>query len=103
MDHQTLYISYVSQQREYLQSVDKFPGLFLSALNLKGEDRSTTVGEVLLVELVVVMTLECRVVHFSNLWMLSQEIYNLKRILHMTLNTQTQCLYTLQQDECVEW
>ena len=74
MDYQTLYISYVGQQREDLQSIDELPRLFLSALDFEGEDGGNTVGEILLVELVVVMTREGRMVHFVQLRIFGDEI-----------------------------
>ena len=102
MDHQTLHVGHIRQQREDLQGIDKFPGLFLTALHFEGEDGTATIGEVLLVELVVVMTLQSGMMHSSHLRMLSEEINHLQGILHMTLHTQTQGLYTLQKDEGVE-
>ena len=51
----------------------------------------------------VVMTLECRMIHLSHLGMVSQEIHHLQSILYMALYAQTQCLNTLQQDKGIEW
>ena len=61
--HQTLHVGHVSQQREDLQGVDKAPSLFLSALHFEGEDGATTLGEVLLVECVVVMVFQRRMMY----------------------------------------
>ena len=48
------------------------------------------------------MTFQGRVVDSSHLGVLGQEVDYLQGILHMTLNTQTQCLDTLQENESVE-
>ena len=102
MNHQTLHVSHVSQQREDLQGVDELPGLFLTALDLEGEDGGATVGEVLLIEFVVVMAREGRMVHLGHLGMVGEEIDHLQGILHMTLYAQAQRLDTLQEDKGIE-
>ena len=48
------------------------------------------------------MTLESRVVNLAYLWMLSEEINNFQSILCVTLYAKAQCLYALQENECVE-
>ena len=48
------------------------------------------------------MALQSGMVHLSHFRMLIQEINHLQGILHMTFHTQTQGLYTLQQDEGIE-
>ena len=50
----------------------------------------------------VVMALQSRMMHCSYLRMLGEEINHLQGVLHMTLHTQTQGLYTLQQYEGIE-
>ena len=102
MNHQTLHVGNVGQQREYLQGIDKLPGLFLSALDFEGEDRTTAIGEVLLIELMVGMTFESRMMNSCNLRMVLQEIDYLQCVFYMALYTQTQRLYTLQEDEGIE-
>ena len=53
VDDQALHIRHIGQQREDLQMIDKRPGLLLSALDLKGEDRSAAMGEILLIQGVI--------------------------------------------------
>ena len=74
MDHQALHVGHISQQREDLQGIDELPSLFLSALHLEGEDASTAIRIVFLIEGVVVMTLEGRMMHGSHLRMLAEEV-----------------------------
>ncbi len=50
MDNQRLDICHIGQEREELQVVDKGPSLFLTAIDLYGEDRAGSLWEVLLVE-----------------------------------------------------
>ena len=95
MNHQTLHVSHIGQQREDLQGIDELPGLFLSTLDLEGEDGAATIGEVLLVQLMVWMALQSGVVDTSHLGVILQELNHLERVLYMTLNTQAQRLDTL--------
>ena len=55
MDHQALHVRHVGQQGEYLQVVDKLPGRFLAAFDLKSEDGGAAVGEILLVQRMIRM------------------------------------------------
>ena len=48
------------------------------------------------------MALQCRMVHLGHLRMLGKEVDYLQGILYMALDTQTQGLDTLQQDEGIE-
>lgn len=50
VNHQTLHVGDVRQQRENLQGIDEAPCLLLTALDLKGEDRTAALREVLLIE-----------------------------------------------------
>ena len=50
MDHQNLDIRHVGQQGEHLQLVNEPEGLRLPPLDLKGENGSTTVRKVLLIQ-----------------------------------------------------
>ena len=102
MNHQALRIRDVCEQGENLQIVDEGKGLLLSALDVEGEDRSAAVREVLLIERVVRVICEGRVVHLLNLRVLLQELDNLQGVLDMALHAERQGLRTLQEQECVE-
>ena len=62
MNDQGLHVSDVRQKREELQMVDEGEGLLLATLDLESENRSTAVREVLLVEGVVRMVRQRRMV-----------------------------------------
>ena len=81
MDHQALDIGHICQQREDLQGINELPGFFLTALNLEGEDRTSTIGEVLLIKLMVVMTLKGWMVYLGHLGMVGEEIDDLAQAL----------------------
>ena len=99
---QALHVGDIGEQRENLQVVDEFPGRFLAALNLEREDRGAAVGEVTLVELVVGVVGQARVVHGSHVRVVSQELDDLLRVLDMAIDAQRQRLGALQQNPCVE-
>ena len=96
VDDEALDIGDVGQEREDLELVDEAPCRLLSATYLEGEDGSGALGEVLLVEGMVGMALECRVVDLRHLGMVGQEIDDLERILDVTLHAQRQRLDSLQ-------
>ena len=102
MDDQALNVSNICQQREDLQLVDKLECCFLAALDIKGEDGRTAVREVLLVQCMVRMIRQRRMVYMLNLRVIGQEFNNLLGVLNVTLDTQRQRLGALQQQECVE-
>ena len=102
MDNQTLNVSNVCQQREDLQLVDKLECCFLAALDIKGEDGRTAVREVLLVQCMVRMIRQRRMVYMLNLRVIGQELNDLLGVLNVTLDTQRQSLSALQQQKCVE-
>ena len=102
MDHQTLHVGNISQQREDLQGVDELPCFFLSAFDLEREDRAAAIGEVLLIERVTGVILQCGVIDLCHLRMIGEELHHLQRILDVTLYAQAQRLDTLQEDEGIE-
>ena len=102
MDNQTLNVSNVCQQREDLQLVDKLESCFLAALDIKCEDGCAAVREVLLVQCMIRVVRQRRMVYMLNLRVIGQELNDLLGVLNMTLDTQRQRLGTLQQQECVE-
>ena len=102
VDDQTLHVSDVGQQREHLQVINKLEGLFTAALDVEGEDGSTAVGEVLLVQGVVRVIRQRGVIDLFHLRMVGQELHDLLGVLHMALDAQAQGLGALQQQEGVE-
>ena len=82
--------------------VDESPCGFLAALDFECEYRTATVGEVLLVQLVVGMSGQRRMVHLLHLGVLSQILHHLERVLYVTLYAQRQSFESLQQYPCVE-
>ena len=56
-----LDVGHVGEQREHLQMIDELPSCLLATLNLKGKDRGTAVGEVLLIELMIGVLRQARV------------------------------------------
>ena len=78
--------------------IDELPGGLLATLNLKGKDRGTAVGEVLLIELVIGVLRQARVVHLGDMAVTSQELNDLLGVLDMTVNAQRQSLGALEQD-----
>ena len=55
MDDQRFDVGYIGKQGEYLQVVDELLRFLLTALDFKGEDAAGTVGEELLIQLMVRM------------------------------------------------
>ena len=55
VDYEALNVCHVCQQGEDLKVVDELPSCFLAAFDFEREDGSSSVGEVLLVQLVVGM------------------------------------------------
>ena len=100
MDHQRLYIRHVGQQREDLQMVDKFKGLLLATLDLKGENGCAAIGEILLIQGMVGMIRQGRMVDMLHLRMIDQILHDLLGVLRMALQPQGQSLRALQQQEC---
>ena len=102
VDYQALCIRDICEQRENLKVVDEGKGLLLSALDVEGEDGRAAVREILLIERVIRVVRQGRVVHLLNLRVLRQELDNLQRVLDMALHTERQRLGALQEQERVE-
>ena len=82
--------------------VDELPSCFLAALDLEGEDRGTAVGEILLVELMVGMLGQARVIHLGNMAVTGQELNDLLGVLDMAVDAQRQGLGALEQNPGVK-
>ena len=77
-----LDVGHVGEQREHLQMIDELPCSLLATLNLKGKDRGTATGEVLLIELVIGVLRQARVIHLGDVAVTSQELNDLLGVRH---------------------
>lgn len=69
--------------------VDKVECRLLIALNLERKDASCTIGEVALVEIMIGMIGQSRVINLLHQRLLLQIIKHFERIIDMTFNTKT--------------
>ena len=90
MDDEGLHIGYVGQQGEDLEGVDELPGIFLGAIYLEGEDAAAALGEVFLVERMVLVAGKGGMRHAFHLGMTAQIIYYPQRVIHMALDAKGQ-------------
>ena len=88
MDHQALHVRHVGQQGEDLQAVDELLGRLLPAFDLKGEDGSAAVREVLFIQRVLRVIRQRRVIDLRDLRMRAQILYDLLRIFHMPFDSE---------------
>ena len=91
MDDQRLHICYVCKQREELQIVDELLRILCTTLDLEGEDRTTTVREVLLVQCLLFRIIGYR--RMMNLLykrMLVQILNDFQCVLHILSETESQ-------------
>ena len=102
MDDERLDVRDIGQQAEYLQVVDELLGRLSAALDLERENRDAAIREVLLVELMIRMIRESRMIDFRDMRVLGKVVDDLERVLNVTLNAQRQRLRTLQQQEGIE-
>lgn len=101
MDDQTLNVSNICQQRKDLQLVNELKCCFLSALDIEGEDGCAAVREVLLVQSMIRVVRQRRMVYMLNLRVIGQELNDLLGVLNVTLDTQRQSLSALQQQNAL--
>lgn len=99
MDDKAFHIGDIGQQREYLERVYESPGCLTATLELDGEYRSGTAGEIAIIESVVGMAGKRGMVDFPDLGMTRKAIGDLHGIGDMALDAQRQCLKTLQQEK----
>ena len=102
VDDQALHVGHVGQQGEDLQVVDELEGFLAAALDIKGKDGGAAVGEILLIQRVVGVIGQGRMVDLLDLGMVGQERDDLLGVLDVALDAQAQSLGALQQQECVE-
>lgn len=99
VDHKALDIRYICQQGEDLQTVDEFVGLRLTAFDLKGKDGTASVGEIALIQSVVGIVGQGRMVDCLHLRMVLQKFHHLFCVLRMALEAQGQGLDALEQQK----
>lgn len=75
--------------------VDKVESRLLIALNLERKDASRTIREVALVEIMIGMIGQSRVINLLHQGLLLQIIKHFERIIDMTLNAKTKCFKPL--------
>ena len=100
--HEALDVGHVGQKREDFERVDESLCLGDATLDLEGEYRPGSVGEILIVERVVGMVGERGMVHLGHLGVRGQIPDYLLGVLDMALHAQRQGLEALQQQEGVE-
>lgn len=96
VNHQVLHVCNICGQEENLQIIGKDKCPLLAALNIEGESGRTAVRGVLLIERVVRVICERRVIHLLNLQVLRQELGGLQRVLDMAFRVERQGLGALQ-------
>ena len=99
MDDQALDVCHVGQQRENLQVVDKPKRLLLAALDLERENRGAAAREILLIQRVVGMAGQSRVVDALHQRVLYQKFQHLFGVLRVPLQPQGERLDALEQQE----
>ena len=102
MDNKRLHIGYIRKQREDLKIVDKSERFLSAALYLEREYACAAVWEILLIERVIGMVGERRMIDLRYLRMLRKILDDLLRVLGMTFESQRQGLGSLKEQECRE-
>ena len=102
VDDQALDVCNVREQREDLELVDELERCVLAALDVEGEDGSAAVREVLLVQSVIRVLRQRRMINVLDLRMVLEEFNDLFGVLDMALDAQRQRLGALQEQESVE-
>ena len=92
MNHQRLHIGHIGQQREYLQTIDKFLRFLRSSFYLKSEDRTCSIREITLIDSMIRMIGQRWMINSCYLRMVHQKINNLQSIGYMSFYTQRQSL-----------
>ena len=97
VNDKALYVCDVSQQRENLELVDELERSFLAALDVEGEDGRAAVREILLVQSVIRVLRQGRMIYMLDLRMVLEELNDLLGVLNVTLDAQGQGLGALEQ------
>ena len=88
MNDQRFDIGNISEQRKYFQGINKPPCVFMRTIDFKSKNRATAIGEILFIQLMIVVRNQRRVRHTLYFGVLGQEVNHLESILYMTLYTQ---------------
>ena len=99
VDHKAFNVRHVGKKRKNLEAVNKLVCFLLTALDLKGKNRCTTVREILFVKCVIGMIGQGRMVDLFYLRMLGQKFNDLFGILCVSFKTERQCFRSLQKKE----
>ena len=102
VDDETLHIRHIRKQREHLQAVAEFLRRLPAALHLDGEDGRAAVRKITLIERMIRMIDQGRMVDLIYLRMTVKELDHLCRVECVALKAQGQRFKTLQQQEAVE-
>ena len=102
MDDEGLHVRDVRKQRENLEVIDEAERGFLPALDLEGKDARAAVREIPLVERVVGVIGQRRMVDLLDLRMVLQELHDLLRVLRVPLEAKGQRLRALQEQKRCE-
>ena len=103
MDDQGLHVSHIGQQGKQFQVVDEVPGLLSAALDLKGEDGTSPMREILPVQgLLTRIPADGRMMDRFHQGMAFQVINHFQGILHMAFNPEGQGFQTLEEHESME-
>lgn len=80
MNHETLDVCHICKKRKDFQMIDKPVSLFLTALDLKGENRRASVRKILLIQLMIGMFRQRRMIYFFHLRMIFQIFHHFSRV-----------------------
>ena len=103
MDHKRFDIGYIGKKREYLKIVYELERCILAALDLKCKDACSAIREVALIQRMVRMIRQRRMIDLIDLWVISKIFHYFGSILRMPFEPQRQCLCSLKQQESCEW
>jgi len=102
MDDQGFHIRHIGKQRENLEFVDEGFCSVRITFDFKGENRTGSVGVILLIQYMVGMAPECGMVHRFDLRVLREIVDHFERIGHMAFDAEGQRLKALQEQEGME-
>ena len=102
VDYEALNVCHVCQQGKDPKVVNELPSCFLAAFDFEREDGSSSVGEVLLVQLVVGMVGQAGMVNLGNMGVVQEVFHNLFGVFHMAVYAQGKRFSALEKDPCIE-
>ena len=102
MDDEGLHVRDVCKQRENFEVINEAERCFLPALDLERKDARAAIREIPLVERVVGVIGQRRMVDLLDLRMVLQELHDLLRVLRVPLETKRERLRALQEQKRCE-